>query len=245
MWAKNSSSSPPQLPVERRAHHHGGSRRPCHRHRLARGVVLSPVFLQRAHDPAPAVGIAVAVDQSTRRAGIFKQRGVLEPAYLGLAGARRGCFLHETAHRTHPSRRHLDVGIEKHHKGIVHLPNGEVVAPGEAVVLAKVDGEHIRMVLRNPLQRAVGRTVVGNDEVGVGVDGTACRLRQETPEQIHTVPVEYYYATLFHIGCCALHRRPQGHRSVPWLWQLQIYFKKHFKNTHDPRSVIKKLYFCG
>ena len=169
-----------------RSDQHAGPGRPEH---LSFIVVLPRVLLRDLEDPATAEGIAVPIDETTRRTGMLELAGLLQRAHLRLAGRHARVLIEVGVQGVEPARRHLNIRVQQQEAVRLHLCQSRVITASEAKVPGKFDHAYRRMFPTQPTYGVIRARVIRYDDLRSRTvpDGGG----QEPLQPGTAVPVQY------------------------------------------------------
>ena len=146
-------------PVVFRTDHHTGPSCPKH---LVYIVVLAIVLFHRIEHPAPAVRIAVSVEETTACTGILKLTLIGYRQQFRLTSAHLGMSIHEADQRCQPAWRHLYIGIEQHIILGIDPCQCLVITVGKPPILIENYLANLGKLLVEHGQRIISRGIVGD-----------------------------------------------------------------------------------
>jgi hypothetical protein len=127
---------------------------------VARIVVLPAVAFHRVDDTAAGKGVAEAVEEAPRGAGVLEPIAVVVLQEFRLHGAHVRIPLHHVDERAEPSRRDLHVVVQQHNVLACGVRNGRIVAARKQPVFGMAHDLHRWKLGGHPRRRSVRGPIV-------------------------------------------------------------------------------------
>ena len=176
-------------------YHQAGTCCPHH----GRGIIiLSVILFHGVKNSSSTKRITVTVKIATTGTCVFKRIFVEYRQQFWLAGSHLGMAVHELYQRHQPAVSNLHITVEQHIIGGFHLSERKIITLGEAPVLLQFDDAHLWMMCFEPLNRTVGRGIVGHINHCV-LTRIEQNIRKILLHHLLSVPVQDNNCDLIHI----------------------------------------------
>ena len=149
------------------------------------------VFLDLTQQPSATERITVAVDETSRRTGIFKEIRLTLTPDLGLASRHFRMTAHIGQQRLQPTGGHLDIAVQQDHIRCFNLRQGPVVSFGKPIILVQNQRMHLGKLRTQHVQGIIGRGIVGHPNIHLRSSGILYHRRQEGTKHLGSVPIQY------------------------------------------------------